>query len=384
MRIVHVANFYGPKSGGIKTTLHELGRGYKEAGHEFIYIVPGIRHSSEVTEFGRRITLPSFLLPGTGSYRVIKSNRELREYIAHQRPDRLEVSDRFTLTSLGQWARERNLPTVVFSHETLRGLASRFLPSLLGLREVLVNWHNRRLARSFDTVIATTDFAAKEFLDVGAKNIKKVPLGVDLQTFLPTHRSFQTHHRLVQGADLLLMHCGRLSPEKEPHRSIEALVALRSRGVEAHLVYLGTGPQEAKLRKRAHDLPVTFLGYVPDRRIVAELIASSDVSLAPGPLETFCLSALESLASGTPVVASSSSAVGEFLVGSPVAGAIAADNGESFADAIIDIFEDHGLRKAAREVAEKLPWSSTITAMLQVHGYVEQEYVELDKNLLAG
>jgi len=105
MRIVHVANFYGPKSGGIKTTLHELGRGYKEAGHEFIYIVPGIRHSSEVTEFGRRITLPSFLLPGTGSYRVIKSNRELREYIAHQRPDRLEVSDRFTLTSIGQWAR---------------------------------------------------------------------------------------------------------------------------------------------------------------------------------------------------------------------------------------------------------------------------------------
>ena len=34
MRIVHVANFYGPSSGGIKTTLHELGRGYLKYGHE--------------------------------------------------------------------------------------------------------------------------------------------------------------------------------------------------------------------------------------------------------------------------------------------------------------------------------------------------------------
>ena len=38
MRIVHVANFYGPNSGGIKTMLHELGKGYLQHGHEFIYI----------------------------------------------------------------------------------------------------------------------------------------------------------------------------------------------------------------------------------------------------------------------------------------------------------------------------------------------------------
>ena len=46
MRIVHVANFYGPNSGGIKTTMHELGRGYLAQGHEFIFIVPGTRRQS--------------------------------------------------------------------------------------------------------------------------------------------------------------------------------------------------------------------------------------------------------------------------------------------------------------------------------------------------
>ncbi|MEY4037598.1 MAG: hypothetical protein RL201_979, partial [Actinomycetota bacterium] len=41
MKIIHIANFYGPKSGGIKTTLHNLGTGYTSQGHDFTYIVPG-------------------------------------------------------------------------------------------------------------------------------------------------------------------------------------------------------------------------------------------------------------------------------------------------------------------------------------------------------
>ena len=113
MRIVHVANFYGPNSGGIKTTLHELGRGYLKYGHDFIYIVPGTQFSSEVTPFGRKISLPSFILPGSGSYRIIRSNKALRELIKELNPDRLEISDRFTLRSLGIWAKTQGIPSVV-------------------------------------------------------------------------------------------------------------------------------------------------------------------------------------------------------------------------------------------------------------------------------
>jgi alpha-1,6-mannosyltransferase len=54
MRIVHVANFYGPKSGGIRTTLHELGKGYKARGHEFTYIVPGNGFFCEESVMARR------------------------------------------------------------------------------------------------------------------------------------------------------------------------------------------------------------------------------------------------------------------------------------------------------------------------------------------
>ena len=369
MRIVHIANFYGPNSGGIKTTLHELGRGYLYYGHEFIYIVPGVTNHSEVTPYGYKITLPSVMLPGSGGYRIIRNNRELKRIIASLNPDAIEVSDRFTLRGIGLWAKQQSIPTVVFSHETLKGLASRFLPSWLPLR-ALVNWHNRRLAQSFDHVVATTEFAAREFREIETTNIVKIPLGVDLETFTPKNRSLQLRRELLKGSQLLLVHCGRLSPEKEPQRSIEALEILLKRGIDARLIIVGNGPLWNKLRARTEGLPVDMLGYVADRKRVAAILASADLSFAPGPLETFCLSALESLASGTPVIASSSSAVGEFLRHSEKkpAGAIADDQRFAFASAVERLAFKPALRSVARQSAERLPWDSTVTLMMQLHG----------------
>lgn len=369
MKIIHIANFYGPNSGGIKTTLHELGRGYLQHGHDFIYIVPGTTLASEETPYGRKISLPSFLLPGSGGYRVILNNRALKRLVAELNPDRIEISDRFTLISLGKWATARSIPTVVFSHETLRGLANRFLPLPSFLRNLIVNWHNKRLAKNFGHVIATTDFAAKEFQDISVSNLKKVPLGVDLHNFHPNNFNSIYREELLKGSKVLLVHVGRLSPEKEPQRSVETLIELRRRGIDARLVIVGTGPMWKKIREISQGHPVDTLGYICDRKRVASILASADISLAPGPLETFCLSALESLASGTPVVASASSAVGEFLEisASVPAGAVAADDFFSFADAVEDLICIAGASERAREIAEELPWEKSIARMREIH-----------------
>lgn len=374
MRIVHVANFYGPNSGGIKTTLHELGKGYQEYGHEFIYIVPGVNRVEEITPYGRKITLPGIQLPQSGGYRIIRCNSDLKAVLKKLKPDRLEVSDRFTLTSLGPWARENGIPSVVFSHETLRGLVDRFLPFIPNYaKRRIVNAHNARLAHSFDHVVATTHFASTEFHEIGAENLVRISLGVDLHSFHPSLRSEELRTELLKDSKVLLVHCGRMSREKEPQRSIDALEILLQKGISARLVYVGTGPLWHKLRKRAQGMPVDFLGYIADRQKVAKILASADISMAPGPLETFCLAALESLASGTPVVASSSSAVGEFLMHSHhhPAGAVASDQRFSFAHAIQHLLKRPRLRTTAREVAEGLPWDATVRNMLMLHGALE-------------
>ena len=371
MRIVHVANFYGPSSGGIKTTLHELGRGYLKYGHEFIYIVPGPRYIKEQTPFGLKITLPSFTLPASGGYQIIRSNKQLLNLLEFLNPDRIEVSDRFTLLKVGRWAKQHKVASLVFSHETLNGLVKKYAPLVpLALRNKFVNWHNRKLAASFDTVIATTEFAAAEFVRIKTTNLRKVALGVDLAGFKPENRDNKLRKELLKGAEYLLVHCGRMSPEKEPARSVQAVRELVKAGVNVRLIIVGGGPLWNKIRKQSLGLPIEMLGYVASREKVAGYLAAADIAIAPGPLETFCLSALESLASGTPVVASKSSAVGEILNINSIrpAGAVASDNGADFAIAITQLLNKGRLRKVAREQAEKFSWANTVDAMLDVHG----------------
>ena len=371
MRIVHIANFYGPSSGGIKTTLHELGRGYLKYGHEFIYIVPGPRYIKEQTPFGLKISLPSFTLPASGGYQIIRSNKQLLNLLEFLNPDRVEVSDRFTLLKVGRWAKQHKVASLVFSHETLNGLVKKYAPLIpVSIRNKFVNWHNRKLAASFDTVIATTEFAAAEFVRIKTTNLRKVALGVDLQGFNPENRDHKLRKELLKGAEYLLVHCGRMSPEKEPARSVQAVSELVKAGVNVRLIIVGGGPLWNKIRQQSLGLPIEMLGYVASREKVASYLAAADIAIAPGPLETFCLSALESLASGTPVVASKSSAVGEILNINSIkpAGAVASDNGAEFAIAIRQLLNKGRLRKVAREQAEKFSWANTVDAMLDVHG----------------
>jgi len=371
MRIVHIANFYGPKSGGIRTTLHELGSGYIARGHEFTYIVPGNGFFCEETLYGKKITVPSIVLPFSGGYRIIRNNRDIKKLLITLKPDALEVSDRFTLSKVGLWAKNRGIHTVVFSHETLSGLVKSFFKIDL---KAFVNWHNARLANRFHKVIATTEFASQEFREIETKNLSHVPLGVDLENFSPYRRNEELRTQLLKGADVLLLHCGRMSKEKNPQNSILALQQLLDSGVNARLIYVGMGPMFKKLKALSKDLPVTFMGYIVDRNMLAEIIASADVSIAPGPIETFCLAALESLASGTPVVASSTSAVGEFLLldsPEPV-GAVAENNPKAFAEAIQTVLAYRAADKAlpirCQHQAENYPWSSTLMMMLRLHG----------------
>jgi alpha-1,6-mannosyltransferase len=364
MRVVQLANFYGPKSGGLRTALHHLGAGYSAQGHEVVLVVPGDRHADTRIAGGvRRITLPAPRIPGTGGYRAVDPWR-VRRLLERLRPDRLEVSDRLTLRGMGRWARDHGVPSVVISHERLDRLLEQFLLPPAWARGV-ADVANRRMAAAYDTVVCTTEFASEEFDRIGAANVRRVPLGVDLTTFTPARRCAGLRQDLAPDVDTLLVHCGRLSPEKHVERSVDTLARLHSAGHRARLVVAGEGPSMGTLRRRAARLPVTFLGFVQNRADVASLLATADVSLAPGPHETFGLAALEALASGTPVVVSASSALREIV--RPGCGAAVDDHAGAFAGAVADLLAapEPGRRAAARARAEEFGWPSSVHGMLR-------------------
>ncbi len=363
MLIAQLANFYGPRSGGLRTALHHLGAGYVAHGHAVVLVVPGPRRADELLPTGvRRITVPAPKIPGTGGYRLVDPWR-VTALLQRLRPDCIEVSDRLTLRGMGRWAAEQGIPSVVISHERFDRLLEQFLLPGRAARRV-ADWANARMAASYDTVVCTTEFARQEFDRISSPNVMQVPLGVDLATFAPGHRDAALRSELTRGADALLVHCGRLSVEKHVERSIDAVAVLTESGEKVRLVVAGDGPRRDALQRRAAGLPVTFLGFVDARRDVARLLATSDVSLAPGPHETFGLAALEALASGTPVVVSRSSALREII--GPTCGAAVPDHPAAFAGAVSRLLgaPEPARRAAARARAEQFTWPTAVDGLL--------------------
>lgn len=367
MRIAQVANFYGPLSGGLRTAMNRLGRGYRDAGHDSLLVVPGPTTQETEEPWGRVVTIRSPLLPRSGGYRIITDVEAVITELDSYGVDRLEVSDRLTLRSLGWWARSQGVPSVFWAHERIDGVIRAHGGRLMPARVLADRW-NATTALRFDRIVATTQFAAEEFARIGVST-ERVPLGVDLEFFTPDRRDPLLRHRLLEpDHEVLIVSCTRLSKEKRPDLTWQTLRELRHRGVRAKLVLVGDGPLLDAARSAARHLPMTVLGYVNDRDELARILASADVVVQPGPIETFGLAALEALASGTPVVASRSSALREIVRGA--AGHAASATPRTLAEAVRAVLgrPQDGCRRAARARAEEFPWQRTIDAMLALHG----------------
>ncbi|GAA0673815.1 glycosyltransferase family 1 protein [Kitasatospora atroaurantiaca] len=369
LRIVRVANFVTPVSGGLRTALHHLGAGYLAAGHLPVLVVPGRRHGDEWTAQGRVITLPGPAVPGSGGYRVLTDRRAVARTLAGLAPDRLEVSDRTTLRWTGDWARSRGIRSVMVSHESAAGVLGTWGVRASASR-VLADRLNARTARAYDTVVCTTAWSAAEFRRIGARNVVQAPLGVDLELLNPERYDAAVRARYADPGQVLLVLCSRLSTEKRPDRALDALAELRRRHrVPAVLAVAGTGPLRRRLEARARDqrLPVRFLGHLAEREELAALLASADAVISPGPVETFGLAALEALACGTPVAVSRSSALPQII---GAAGAVADDTGAGFGEAVRELLSrpEAERRAAARARAEGFGWDTAVAAFLAAHG----------------
>ena len=363
MRIAQLANFVGPVSGGMRVAIDHLGAGYVAAGHERILVIPGEKDSTEETENGVVVRVRAPRL--SRDYRMIAKPWRALDVLDRFRPTSIEVSDKWTLSPAARWGRRHGVGSVLFSHERLDDMLGMWLRRQFGV-ETVVGALNRRLAREFDIVVVTSDYAAGEFTNTGAR-LRKVPLGVDLETF---HPDAGPHHAAGPAEVTQICYVGRMSHEKSPELGVAAAVELHRRGIPIQLNMYGTGPDVEAMRVQAGDAPVVFHGFVRGRDEVARRFAANDISFSVCPAETFGLAVLEALACGTPVVTSDRGGAHELVTLD--CGESGAPDAESLADATERLITRLGpeLRAAARRRAEQYTWQASVERMLQIHAEV--------------
>lgn len=144
------------------------------------------------------------------------------------------------------------------------------------------------------------------------RDIQVIPNAVDLERFKP-EPSANLRHKYAHPEEKLLVHVSNFRPVKQTDEVIRIFAGVTEH-ISARLLMIGDGPERHKAFELAKALGVsgrvTFLGSFP--RIEA-LLAICDLFVLPSVLESFGLAALEAMASGVPVIASSIGGIPEVV-----------------------------------------------------------------------
>ncbi|MDM4764173.1 glycosyltransferase [Galbitalea sp. SE-J8] len=242
------------------------------------------------------------------------------------------------------------------------------------------------LANQADAVVAGSSAEVTALIDAvraPADRIWVVPPGVDGERFSPARRAHaaSVRERLGVGPHrALLVVAGRLQPLKGQDLAVRALAALPAPRPALVLVgeaTPGAGPYVAGLRELAGELgvgdDVHFVGRA-DRDGLADLFATAAATLVPSHSETFGLVALESAASGTPVIASRATGLAE-SVDDGVSGVLVdGRDPAAWAAAIGGVIGDPArairLSRGAREHAERFTWATAAASLLGVYAAI--------------
>ena len=294
---IHVSNLAAGLTGrGYHTTLvaGSLARG--EDSMAFVADRLGIEVVA-VPELQREV---SFLDDARSVRRIVSIIRDVRPHILHTHTAKAGAIARAAALVSGH-ARP---PIVVhtFHGHVLKGYFD-------AKRTAVFRQVERNLARSSDALIAVSPEVRDELVAEGiapAEKFAVIRLGIPLEERLGGETKDLDYRHLygISSDAFVVGWVGRMTGVKDTSAVLEIARATRERGIDAALVMVGDGPDRGRLEQVAHDLGIArstyFVGYQPD---VAGFYRLFDAFVLPSVNEGTPVSAIEALASGTPVVA---------------------------------------------------------------------------------
>ena len=169
----------------------------------------------------------------------------------------------------------------------------------------------RELAQNCHRIIATTEReeeALIRYCGASSQRIAVIPCGVNMDLFQPVDK-VQAKQQMGFADDKVILFVGRVEPLKGLSQLLRAVACL-SDIQSVRLVIIGGDEHSRHEIERLHQLSrklniqdnITFLGLTRHEKL-PYFYSAADVCVIPSYSESFGLVALESLACGTPVVA---------------------------------------------------------------------------------
>jgi glycosyltransferase involved in cell wall biosynthesis len=253
---------------------------------------------------------------------------------------------------------------------TARGTDLNLIPQY-PLPRRMIEWAARRAAGSIGVCAALMDVLRGWGHDPA--KLHTLRNGVDLERFRPLPQG-QMRAELGVGGEPLLLSVGHLIERKGHHVAIEALAELAKARPDARLVIIGEGEERAALTALAARLGVAdkvrLTGSLPNTELL-KWYSAADVLLLCSSREGWANVLLESMACGTPVVATDIWGTPE-VVAAPEAGRLVAERtGAAFAAGVEALLTGGVDRAATRRYAEGFSWQATTDGQLDLFSTIK-------------
>lgn len=363
MRIAHVTDCYLPRLGGIEVQVRDLAMAQAARGHdvEIVTSTPGgglsdplVVHRPSGESGGAKIIRAGVRRALSGRYDVVHVHLSI-------------------LSPLGMsvlWAAAGDQQRVVATMHSMCGPTEAALPHV-----------RRALGRRVDEIAWTAvSSAAADPLRRGlGVPVSVVPNGVDVTWWAGATRP-------VSADGLGVVSVMRLTRRKRPVpflRMVETAEAVvRSRSGDRHsagpmsATIVGDGRLFPRVRRAADrsDVPVTLSGRL-GRAEIRDVLVAHDVYVAPAPLESFGLAALEARSAGLPVIAYRGSGVADFIRHGW--DGVLVDNDDEIVSTLADLARRRDLLQHlqvnAREFVPPLGWPHTLTGYEQVYEAISSD-----------
>jgi len=271
-----------------------------------------------------------------------------------------------------EMARNLNIPHLVTFHT----LALIKMQSRAGEKEPLQRQQTEReIMASASKIVAFSPHerdAMARLYGADPKRIELVPCGVDLSRFRPLDQE-ESRRRLGLNGDKVFLYVGRIESLKGVDLLVHTAAHLEiPQGVRVLVVGGDDGQNQEveRLRQLAQDLDVAevvdFVGQV-DQEELPVYYSAADVCVVPSFYESFGLAALESMACGTPVVASRVGGLSTIIQHGHTGYLKSWRCPEAFANSLEMITSSKSLLEsmgqAARRRAEGMGWDQVASAM---------------------
>lgn len=312
MRIGLFTDTYFPQVSGVATSIRTLKTELEKLGHT-VFIFTTTDKDVNRYEDWQIIRIPSVPFFAFKDRRIAYRGFSTALEIARQyQLDIIHTQTEFSLGLLGVWiAKELRIP-VVHTYHTQYEDYVRYIAKGMVIRPSMVKYIVRGFMSDLDGVICPSEIVYDLLMKYKVKVEKRViPTGIELAKF---ERPEITSENIADFRDKLgiakdetmLLSLSRVSYEKNIQAILAALPAVLEENPDVKLVVAGDGPYLSDLKAQAKRLNiidvVIFTGMIAPSE-TALYYKAADFFISASTSETQGLTYLESLASGTPIIA---------------------------------------------------------------------------------